>query len=108
MQGAGEMDVLAAAVDCAATPARQVNDLDLTVRAAGLGNVPLLGNGGSVVTPGEADHENTVEQVRLASVPAGNVSIAVQVRAGVWWRACDGNAAAMQVGLLMVPSLNAM
>lgn len=55
----------------------QVNDLDLTVRAAGFNGIPLLGNGGSVSSPDHHDHENNVEQVALEGVPAGLVSIVV-------------------------------
>eukprot|EP00887_Chlorella_sp_A99_P001740 scaffold19.g1740.t1 len=57
-----------------------VNDLDLTVRAAGFNGIPLLGNGGSVSSPTSHDRENNVEQVALDSVPAGQVSIEVKTQ----------------------------
>lgn len=47
-----------------------VNDLDLTVRAAGLQGMDLLGNG-------ETDRLNNVEQVMLDEVTAGPVAINV-------------------------------
>ena len=55
-----------------------MNDLDLTVRAAGLNGIPMLGNGGSVTDPSQPDRENNVEQVALSYVPAGPVSITVR------------------------------
>ena len=54
-----------------------VNDLDLTVRAAGYSGIPLLGNGGSIANESVPDRENNVEQVSLAYVPAGAVSIEI-------------------------------
>ena len=70
-----------------------VNDLDLVVRAAGLGGVPLLGNGGGggaasaaggspASPPGgalsEPDRTNNVEAVYVAWLPRGDVSIEVR------------------------------
>lgn len=71
-----------------------VNDLDLVVRAAGLGGLPLVGNGGgggggkgdnkdnnsnngpNSVPP--ADRLNNVESVAVAYLPPGDVSIEVR------------------------------
>ena len=72
-----------------------VNDLDLVVRAAGLGGVPLLGNGGggggggrggaspsssssSSGAASEPDRSNNVEAVYVAWLPKGDVSIEVR------------------------------
>ena len=55
-----------------------MNDLDLTVRAAGLNGIPLMGNGGSVSDASTHDRENNVEQVSLTSLPPGFVSISVR------------------------------
>ena len=54
-----------------------MHDLDLSVRAAGLGGVTLLGNGGSVADPSQPDRENNVEQVALDGLPGGQVAIQV-------------------------------
>jgi len=54
-----------------------VNDLDLTVRAAGLGGLALLGNGGGV-GPRSPDRVNNVETVAVAYLPPGDVSIEVR------------------------------
>lgn len=55
-----------------------VNDLDLTVRAAGLNGIPLLGNGGSVDDSTTNDRENNVEEVSVGNMPEGQVSIEVR------------------------------
>ena len=68
-----------------------VNDLDLVVRAAGLGGLPLVGNGGgggkvekdggSSSSPNSvppADRLNNVESVAVAYLPPGDVSIEVR------------------------------
>ncbi|PSC76615.1 Serine protease ABC transporter B family tagA isoform A [Micractinium conductrix] len=55
-----------------------VNDLDLSVRAAGLNGVPLLGNGGSVSNAANPDSENNVEQVALTTLPPGPVAVTVR------------------------------
>lgn len=54
-----------------------VNDLDLTVRASGLGGIPLLGNGGSIANETQPDRENNVEQVSMSFLPVGPVAIQV-------------------------------
>lgn len=54
-----------------------VNDLDLIVRAGGLGGAVLLGNGGSITNETEPDRENNVEQVSMPLVPAGPLAITV-------------------------------
>ena len=57
-----------------------VNDLDLTVRAAGLGGLPLPGNGGggAGAPPGSPDRTNNVETVAVAYLPPGDVAIEVR------------------------------
>ena len=57
-----------------------VNDLDLTVRAAGLGGLPLPGNGGggAGAPPGSPDRANNVETVAVAYLPPGDVAIEVR------------------------------
>jgi len=70
-----------------------VNDLDLVVRAAGLGGLPLVGNGGGGGGGGKgenrdvssnpnsvppADRLNNVESVAVAYLPPGDVSIEVR------------------------------
>lgn len=59
------------------TGAAIVNDLDLSVRAAGFNGTLILGNGGGAVSAAGADRVNTVEQVVLLDLPEGDVSIEV-------------------------------
>jgi hypothetical protein len=47
-----------------------VNNLDLSIKAEGLGGASILGNG-------DRDDTNNVEVVYLANVPEGNVAVAV-------------------------------
>ncbi|BDA49389.1 probable c5a peptidase at N-terminal half [Coccomyxa sp. Obi] len=57
-----------------------VNDLDLTIRAAGLNGIPLLGNGGGIGS-GDTfapDRTNNVEQVSVSYLPPGEVAIEVK------------------------------
>eukprot|EP00951_Prasinocladus_malaysianus_P035124 scaffold359410_cov39-Prasinocladus_malaysianus.AAC.1 len=47
-----------------------VNDLDVSVRSAGLGGASLLGNG-------DRDDTNNVEMLHITDVPYGTVAITV-------------------------------
>jgi len=55
-----------------------VNDLDLTVRAAGLNGIRMLGNGGDGRDSSQPDRQNNVEQVTMTTLPAGQVAIEVK------------------------------
>ncbi|BDA48884.1 probable serine protease/ABC transporter B family protein tagD [Coccomyxa sp. Obi] len=59
-----------------------VNDLDLTIRAAGLNGFPFLGNGGGISSDGKytfaPDHTNNVEQVSVPYLPPKQVAIEVR------------------------------
>jgi len=75
----GPLTVVLAWQDAPGSPAAGralVNDLDLVVRGASLGGVPLLGNGGG--KGGSPDRLNNVEAVTLARLPEGDVTIEVQ------------------------------
>ena len=54
----------------AAAAKNLVNNLDLSVRSAGLGGASVLGNG-------DRDDTNNVEMVYLANVPEGKVAVTV-------------------------------
>jgi subtilisin family serine protease len=89
--GGGPITVALAWTDLPGSPAAArslVNDLDLVVRAEGLGGAAELGNGGGVLDSTRADDVNNIEQVSLPAVPPGRLSVrvvasAVQAAAGV-------------------------
>lgn len=55
-----------------------VNDLDLTVRAAGLNGIRMLGNGGDGLDSSQPDKQNNAEKVTMTTLPAGQVAIEVK------------------------------
>jgi len=79
--GGGPLSIALVWTDYPGNPAASrslVNDLDLVVRAEGLGGVPLLGNGGNVDDSSSPDSVNNIESIVLPSVPAGRVAVEVR------------------------------
>jgi hypothetical protein len=88
--GGGPITVALAWTDPPGSPAAArslVNDLNLVVRAEGLGGAAELGNGGSALDATRADDVNNIELVALPAGPPGRLSVrivasAVQAAAG--------------------------